>query len=132
MSHCSILFSLVNPNGVQSVAHQPKNIKRLAKALISLRICQAGQSLCWSHTPHCWKSHATAHIFFVKKFSEDDNRIKRCFTRFEHLRIPMYVMVYINFIKITTVLKFISLYGIHPELSLICQVPLNMWLKKFK
>ena len=23
---------------------------------------QAGLSLCWSHIPHCWKSHAAAHI----------------------------------------------------------------------
>ena len=26
---------------------------------------QAGLSLCWSHIPHCWKSHAMAHIFQV-------------------------------------------------------------------
>ena len=25
---------------------------------------QAGLSFCWSHTPNCWKSHATAHIMF--------------------------------------------------------------------
>ena len=24
---------------------------------------QAGLSLCWSHIPHCWKSHVTAHIY---------------------------------------------------------------------
>ena len=24
---------------------------------------QAGLSLCWSHIPHCWKSHATAQLF---------------------------------------------------------------------
>ena len=23
---------------------------------------QAGLSLCWSHIPHCWKSHVTAHL----------------------------------------------------------------------
>ena len=23
---------------------------------------QAGLSLCWSHIPHCWKSHVTAHM----------------------------------------------------------------------
>ena len=26
---------------------------------------QAGLSLCWSHIPHCWKSHATALPFFL-------------------------------------------------------------------
>ena len=26
---------------------------------------QAGLSLCWSHIPHCWKSHAAAHLLFV-------------------------------------------------------------------
>ena len=26
---------------------------------------QAGLSLCWSHTPHCWKSHVAAQLFFV-------------------------------------------------------------------
>ena len=25
---------------------------------------QAGLSLCWSHIPHCWKSHVAAHLFF--------------------------------------------------------------------
>ena len=24
---------------------------------------QSGLSLCFSHIPHCWKSHATAHVF---------------------------------------------------------------------
>ena len=24
---------------------------------------QAGLSLCWSHIPHCWKSHVAAHLF---------------------------------------------------------------------
>ena len=24
---------------------------------------QAGLSLCWSHIPHCWKSHATAQLW---------------------------------------------------------------------
>ena len=23
---------------------------------------QAGLSLCWSHIPHCWKSHVAAHL----------------------------------------------------------------------
>ena len=23
---------------------------------------QAGLSLCWSHIPHCWKSHVKAHM----------------------------------------------------------------------
>ena len=26
---------------------------------------QAGLSLCWSHIPHCWKSHVTAQISFL-------------------------------------------------------------------
>ena len=30
---------------------------------------QAGLSLCWSHIPNCWKSHATAHIPFLSKSS---------------------------------------------------------------
>ena len=25
---------------------------------------QAGLSLCWSHIPHCWKSHVEAHLYF--------------------------------------------------------------------
>ena len=37
---------------------------------------QAGLSLCWSHIPHCWKSHATTQIrlhqcspqYLLKKF----------------------------------------------------------------
>ena len=32
------------------------------KALIRLRVCAADLRLCWSHIPHCWKSHAAAHI----------------------------------------------------------------------
>ena len=27
---------------------------------------QAGLSLCWSHIPHCWKSHVTAQLFQSK------------------------------------------------------------------
>ena len=30
---------------------------------------QAGLSLCWSHIPHCWKSHATAQMMSVPKHS---------------------------------------------------------------
>ena len=26
---------------------------------------QAGMSLCWSHIPHCWKSHVAAHILVL-------------------------------------------------------------------
>ena len=26
---------------------------------------QAGLSLCWSHIPHCWKSHVSAHIGLI-------------------------------------------------------------------
>ena len=37
--------------------------KRLAKALIRLRVAQAGLSICWSHIPHCWKSHVAAHMY---------------------------------------------------------------------
>ena len=46
---------------------------------------QAGLSLCWSHIPKCWKSHATAHIF---------SSIKTCsvlfvvfFRKSQHMRI---------------------------------------------
>ena len=28
---------------------------------------QAGLSLCWSHIPHCWKSHAIAHLCLKHK-----------------------------------------------------------------
>ena len=27
-----------------------------------LRYAQADLRLCWSHIPHCWKSHAAAHF----------------------------------------------------------------------
>ena len=30
---------------------------------------QAGLSHCWSHIPHCWKSHVTAHIWFAKSYA---------------------------------------------------------------
>ena len=26
---------------------------------------QANLRLCWSHIPHCWKSHVTTHIYFI-------------------------------------------------------------------
>ena len=29
---------------------------------------QADLRLCWSHIPHCWKSHATAHIYILVKY----------------------------------------------------------------
>ena len=29
---------------------------------------QAGLSICWSHIPHCWKSHAPAQIYFMAVF----------------------------------------------------------------
>ena len=35
-----------------------KKCKRLAKALIRQRVC-------WSHTPHCLKSHVTPHLYSV-------------------------------------------------------------------
>ena len=46
-SLCSLLLSLETLNGVQSVAYQ------------------ADFRLCWSHIPHCWKSHALAHIVIL-------------------------------------------------------------------
>ena len=42
-----------------------KIFKRLAKALIRLRVCayaQAGLNFCWSQIPHCWKSHVAAYL----------------------------------------------------------------------
>ena len=29
----------------------------------SIAYAQAGLRLCWSHIPHCWKSHVAAHIY---------------------------------------------------------------------
>ena len=28
---------------------------------------QADLRICWSHIPHCWKSHALAHILYIKR-----------------------------------------------------------------
>ena len=36
--------------------------KVLAKALIRLTYVQADLRICWSHIPHCWKSHVAANI----------------------------------------------------------------------
>ena len=33
----------------------PGDVDFLSRALLALR-------LCWSHIPHCWKSHALAHM----------------------------------------------------------------------
>ena len=68
----SVFLTLVSGN-------LPKNSNKMASLciflmfslMISTLICacsvisayaQAGLSLCWSHIPHCWKSHVTAHI----------------------------------------------------------------------
>ena len=32
---------------------------------------QAGLSLCWSHIPHCWKSHATAYSIMIRACAFD-------------------------------------------------------------
>ena len=36
---------------------------------------QAGLSLCWSHIPHCWKSHAAAHLIFVLDGPQSDKNL---------------------------------------------------------
>ena len=51
--------------------------KRLAKALIRLRVCadwyaQSDLWLCWSHIPHCWKCHVAAQILFFRCEDGDD------------------------------------------------------------
>ena len=52
-------------NDVRSELNSHRKYKQLAKALISLCVAQAGLNLCWSHIPHCWKSHVTAHFSIV-------------------------------------------------------------------
>ena len=37
---------------------------------------QAGLSLCWSHIPHCWKSHVMAHMMLVNY--KMDVRVANC------------------------------------------------------
>ena len=39
----------------------------LQRLLSDCVYAQAGLSLCWSHIPHCWKSHVVAHMFLVLK-----------------------------------------------------------------
>ena len=43
---------------------------------------QAGLSLCWSHTPHCWKSHATARMLISLLTPVKMNT--KCFNFFVH------------------------------------------------
>ena len=41
-------------------------------ALIRLRdwaYAQADMRLCWSHIPHCWKSHVAAHMLHIFMYS---------------------------------------------------------------
>ena len=42
---------------------------------------QAGLSLCWSHIPHCWKSHATAQMkaISIKKLKQLQKQLWSCF-----------------------------------------------------
>ena len=59
-------FSLETQNDVKSVLNTHRIFKRLAKALIRLRVycayAQADLRLCWLHIPYCWKSHARAQL----------------------------------------------------------------------
>ena len=42
---------------------------------------QAGLSLCWSHIPHCWKSHATAQMkaISILKLKQLQTQLWSCF-----------------------------------------------------
>ena len=37
---------------------------------------QADLRLCWSHIPHCWKSHVAAHIYIETKSMDLSNLSK--------------------------------------------------------
>ena len=37
---------------------------------------QTGLSLCWSHIPHCWKSHFAAHLLITVYTSYHDLKFK--------------------------------------------------------
>ena len=37
---------------------------------------QADLGLCWSHIPHCWKSHVAAHINYIETMTPDIYSIK--------------------------------------------------------
>ena len=52
---------------LQMMFGQHRIVKRLAKALIRLRVyVQADLRLCWSHIPHSWKSHVASHMLLVE------------------------------------------------------------------
>ena len=36
---------------------------------------QAGLRLCWSHLPHCWKSHVSVHIWRLSKREKKRNKL---------------------------------------------------------
>ena len=40
---------------------------------------QAGLSLCWSHIPHCWKSHVAAHLYMGKVSSKNGSSAQQLF-----------------------------------------------------
>ena len=68
MSLCSLLLSLETPNDVQSVALQSYNIQATSKGSDQTDQAQADLSICWSHIPHCWKSHVAAHFTYICDF----------------------------------------------------------------
>ena len=50
------------------MSYSHRIFKQLAKACA---YAQADLRLCWSHIPHCWKSHVVAHIGKMYEVSFD-------------------------------------------------------------
>ena len=43
----------------------------------------ADLSLCWSHIPHCWKSHVVAQLCVLQQFFQDYVLIQNCKSNFQ-------------------------------------------------
>ena len=66
MCRRSLLLSLETSNNVQSVAQQSWNIQATSEGSDQKAYAQADLRFCWSHIPHCRKSHAAAQLFYAQ------------------------------------------------------------------
>ena len=60
---CGILTCVDSARPMQTLNnHKNSILKRLAKALIRLRVCTGCLSLCWLHISHCWKRERSGSV----------------------------------------------------------------------
>ena len=79
---------------------------------------QADLSHCWSHIPHCWKSHVAAHVY-VQYFLKTGYSLQRLVILYQGQDIQMLLPVYnykIQFILSYRMGEFISIQRVNQVL----------------